>query len=139
MLTARLASSPRRIEINPDEPSAVAFRKEVATIEPEFACMLDDLVKLARDREGCIRGTGPLDAPAGPADMKRIATAVDAMTAVVNEYAKQRERDTALPKWLTACGILRRSNPVSTHVLCLQPTADWGTSAEFLIGSRRFN
>jgi hypothetical protein len=101
--------------------------------------MLDDLVKLAHDCEGCIRGTEPLDAPVGESDMKRIARAVDEMTAVVNEYAKQRERDTALPKWLTDCGVLGPRTAVSRHVLCLQPTAAWSTEAEFLIGNRRFN
>jgi hypothetical protein len=138
--TARLVSSRRWVETNPDDPSAVAIRKEIATIDPEFTRMLDDLVKLTNDCEAYIRKDELLDASAGLAEVQRIRAAVGAMTAVVKEYAKQRERDTALPKWLTTCGVLRRSDTSSTHVLSLQPASGGGgTDAEFLIGSSRFN
>src|ERR1039458_6799628 len=68
-----------------------------------------------------------------------IVAAVGEMTAVVKEYTKQRERDTALPKWLTNCGVLRRSDTSSTHVLSLEPPAARDINAEILIGSRRFH
>ena len=140
VLTARLVSSRRWAEIDSNHPNAVAFRKETVEIDPEFTRMLNDLVKLTNDCEAHIQGKEPLDAPAGLADKQRIAAAVGEMTAVVKEYTKQKERDTALPKWLSTCGVLRRSDTSSTHVLSLQPTAGvWGTNAEFLIGSSRFN
>jgi hypothetical protein len=117
----------------------VAFKKEMVTNDSEFIRMLDDLVKLIQDCETYIRGNGPLEGSAGLAELQRIAAAVGEMTTVVKEYTRQRERDTALPKWLTTCGVLRRSGNASTHVLSLQPTSAWSTNAEFLIGSRRFN
>ncbi|MFZ3264617.1 MAG: hypothetical protein WA172_11510 [Terriglobales bacterium] len=96
-------------------------------------------MKLTKDCEAYVQGNAPLDAPVALADKQRIATAVGEMTAIVREYNKQRERDTALPKWLTTCGVLRRSDTSSAHVLPLQCPAGSGTNAEILIGSRRFH
>lgn len=139
-LTARLVSSRRWAEVDTDHPNAVVFRKEIVIVDPEFTSMLNDLMKLAKDCEAYVQGNAPLDAPVALADKQRIVAAVGAMTAVVKEYTKQRERDTALPKWLTNCGVLRRTDTTSTHVLSLQPPSGVGrTDAEFLIGSSRFN
>ncbi len=55
--------------------------------------MINDLMKLAKDCEADIRGDAPLDDPIALADKQRIAAAVGEMTAVVNEYTRQRERD----------------------------------------------
>ncbi len=138
-LTARLVSSRRWAEIDANQPDAVVFRKEIVIVDPEFKGMLNDLMKLAKDCEAYVQGNTPLDAPVALADKQRIAAAVGEMTAVVKEYTKQRERDTALPKWLTNCGILRRSDTSSTHVLPLQSPASPGANIEILIGSRRFH
>jgi hypothetical protein len=140
VLTARLVNSQTWVEIEPVDPSAVALRKEIVTIDPEFTRMLNGLVKLTQDCEAYIRRKEPLEASAGLAEVHRIAAAVGEMTAVVREYTKQRERDAALPKLLTTYGVLRRTNTSSTHVLSLQPPPRvGGTDAEFLIGSSRFS
>ena len=140
VLTAQLVSSQTWVEIEPVDPSAAALRRESVTIDPEFTRMLNDLVKLTQDCEAYIRRKEPLEAPAGLAELQRIAAAVGEMTAVVMEYAKQRKRETALPKSLPPRSALRRTNTSSTHVLSLQPPPRvGGTDGEFLIGSSRFN
>ncbi len=138
-LTARLVSSRRWAEIDTDHPNAVVFRKEIVIVDPEFTSMLDDLTKLTKDCEAYVQGEEPVDVPVPLADKQRIAAAVGEMTAVVKEYTKQRERDTALPKWLTNCGVLRRSETSATPVLSLQSPAGSGTNTEILIGSHRFH
>ena len=140
VLTARLVNSQTWVEIEPVDPSAVALRKEIVTIDPEFTRMLNDLVKLTQDCEAYIRRKEPLEASAGLDEVQRIGAAVDTMTAVVMEYTKQRKRETSLPKPLPPRGVLRRTDTTSTHVLSLQPPSGVGrTDAEFLIGSSRFN
>jgi hypothetical protein len=113
-LTFCLASAERWAEIDPNHPDAVAVRKEIVKIDPEFTSLLNDLVNLTKDCETGIQGEETNAAPGDSRDEQRIAAAVGEMTAVVKEYTKQRERYAALPNWIE------------------------DTNTEFLIGSQRF-
>lgn len=139
-LTARLVNSRTWVELEPVDPCAVVFRREIVTTDSEFTRMLNDLVKLTQDCEAYIRSQVPLDVPSGLAEVQRIARVVGEMTAVVNEYTTQRERQITLPKRRTTSSVLRLTNTTSAHVLSLQPPSEVGRAdGELLIGSNRFN
>src|ERR1700685_3652598 len=108
VLTACLASAERWAEIDPNHPDSIAVRKEIKKIEPEFSDLLSDLVKLTKECEayiqgkgqGKVQGKGRLSAaPCSRADELRITSVVSEMTAAANEYAEQKERYAALPRW----------------------------------------
>ena len=104
--TACLASAERWAEIDPNHPDSVAVRKEIEKIQPEFTSLLDDLRRLTREckflyLQGTGQGSGKYSAtPCNRADELRITSAVREMTVAVNEYAEQKERYAALPRWV---------------------------------------
>lgn len=114
VFTGCVGSAERWAEIDSSHPDAVAVWKETGKVDAEFARLLNDFVKLARDCEAYIQANDPYSAPVDFADEQRIAEAVGEITAVAKEYTKQRERYAALPNWIE------------------------DTNTEFLIGSHRF-
>jgi len=101
VVTARLVSAQRWAEIDPYHIDAVAVRKEIAKIDPEFTHMLNDLVKITQDCAPDVHRREPPNAvPGDLADDQRIATALREMTAVVKECTKQEERYAALSNWV---------------------------------------
>jgi hypothetical protein len=98
IVTARLVRAQRWAEIDPHHIDAVAIRKEIAKVDPEFTHMLSDLVKIAQDCTSDIYRSEPV--PSDLADDQRIATSMREMTAAIKECTKEEERYVALSDWV---------------------------------------
>ncbi len=141
-LTARLASSQREREIYPGHPNRLNLRSEIVNIEQEFSRMLDDLVRLTNECEAYLLGKELFNATSSlRSGEQRIAAAVREMTALIQEYAKERDRIAALSKRLAPGRILRRNHDYSStqRPSAHPPAKVGGGTVEFLIGSRRFH
>jgi len=127
VLTACLVSAQRWTEIDPNHPDAVAIRKEIAKIDPEITCMLNDLVNLAEDCKPYIHGKEPPNAAPGHlADEQRIAATLGEMTAVVKECTIQ---EVLVQKKLELAKVKKELEALRIVATLLRDEEDWVRAA----------
>jgi hypothetical protein len=88
-MTARLASSRRWEEVDPNHMDAVALRREIAKFDPQFTRMLGELVALTQEHEAPGLGVAYLGADA---DARRIAAAMSEITTAIKQCTREQER-----------------------------------------------
>jgi len=127
VLTACLVSAQRWAEIDPNHPDAVAIRKEIAKIDPEITCMLNDLVNLAEDCKPYVHGKEPPNAAPGHlADEQRIAATLGEMTAVVKECTIQ---EVLVQKKLELAKVKKELEALRIVATLLRDEEDWVRAA----------